>query len=375
MRGLGLRRLAAAQRQQHHRPVRPRGAPPPPLLRAVSGAAAAASPPALSHPVVYHPDMRISPIPDGHRFPMPKDALLYDRLVELGLAGRTFQPTPPDVDTLCLAHDEGYVRAFLDGALPPQAMRRIGLPWSEALVRRTLIGTGSAVLAARLALQFGVAVMCNGGTHHAHRDFGAGWCIFNDQAVAARAAQRDAGMRRVLFVDLDVHQGDGTAAIFENDPSVFTFSMHCRDQGFPSQLQRSNVDIGLPAGTGDDEYLEALRDALPRLLLEVGPDLVMYNAGVDVSASDSLGKLALSDAGIAARDDFVMRACAEAGVPIAAAIGGGYAEDHAVLVDRHASLHKAAAAHLPALAAACEARRLAARRELREQREARLRTG
>ncbi|KAI8469884.1 MAG: Arginase/deacetylase [Monoraphidium minutum] len=319
-------------------------------------AAAAAAPAVQAHPVVYHPDFQISPLPDGHRFPMPK---------ELGLAGRTFTPTPPDIDTLCLAHDEAYVRSFLDGSIPAPAMRRIGLPWSAPLVARTLIGTGSAVLAARLAAQLGVAVMCNGGTHHAHWDYGAGWCIFNDQAVAARAAQRDAGVGRCLFVDLDVHQGDGTAAIFKDDPSVFTFSMHCGDQGFPAQLQQSDLDIALPAGTGDEEYLEALRGALPRLLSEVRPELVLYNAGADVSADDSLGKLKLSDAGIAARDDYVMAACAAAGAPVAAAIGGGYSQDHARIVERHVSLHRAAAAHWPALAAAAEARREGARRRRR----------
>jgi acetoin utilization deacetylase AcuC-like enzyme len=225
---------------------------------------------------------------------MPKDALLYDRLTALGLAGRTFTPTPPDVATLCLAHDPAYVDAFLTGTLDAAAMRRIGLPWSEALVRRTLIGVGSAVLAARVAAQLGVAVMCNGGTHHAHAGRGAGWCIFNDQAVAARAAQRDAGVATAMFVDLDTHLGDGTAAIFRDgadmhvfaggggafflvsihhqthrlftaplptqthkpDPSVFTLSMHCKDQSFPAQLERSDLDIALPAGTGDAEYLE-----------------------------------------------------------------------------------------------------------------------
>lgn len=174
---------------------------------------------AASHAVIYHEDFRINPIPSNHRFPMPKDALLYERLRELGLAQSTYTPHPPDIDTICLAHDEEYVRGFIEGTLSEAEMHKIGLPWSQLLVRRTLIGVGSAILAARLALQLGVAVMTNGGTHHAHRGYGSGWCIFNDQAVAARSVQRDMAVGQILFVDLDVHQGDGTAAIFQNDPS------------------------------------------------------------------------------------------------------------------------------------------------------------
>lgn len=219
---------------------------------------------------------------------MPKDHLLYEALQQRGLAHHTFSPLYPDTDTLCLVHDQEYVNSFVDGSISPQQMRRIGLPWSPQLMQRTLIGTGSAILAARLALQYGVACMTNGGTHHAHADHGtgatvcvnemahlqqrihttsyfhpcnisicsAGWCIFNDLAVAARAAQRDAGVGKVLLLDLDVHQGDGSAAIFRGDPSVFTFSVHCKDQSFPLSLQKSDLDIALPAGTGDQQYMQ-----------------------------------------------------------------------------------------------------------------------
>lgn len=309
----------------------------------------------LSHPVTYHSDFTINPIPDGHRFPMPKDALLFARLQQLGLAGRTFTPTPPDADTLCLAHDEQYVRQFLDGSISTQQMKQIGLPWSPALVRRTLAGVGSAILAARLALQFGVACMTNGGTHHAHPGHGSGWCTFNDQAVASRSVQRDVGVGQVLFVDLDVHQGDGTAAIFRGDPSVFTLSLHCEAQPFPHRREASDMDVGLPAGTRDEQYMEALRRVLPPLLSRLRPELVMYNAGVDVHGEDSLGKMALTDAGILARDRFVFAACAEAGAPVACAIGGGYSPEHEKIVERHVLLHRAAAEHLPALAASASA--------------------
>ena len=240
-------------------------------------------------------------------------------------------------------------------------MRRIGLPWSPKLVQRTVIGTGSAVLAARLALQFGVAIMTNGGTHHAHYGHGSGWCIFNDLAVAARAAQRDAGVEKVLFIDLDVHHGDGTAAIFAGDDSVFTFSLHCDAQPFPAARPPSDLDVGLPAGAGDDAFLAAVRRHVPALLDAVRPCLVCYNAGVDPHADDALGMLSLTDAGIAARDEEVLMQCMARGVPICAAIGGGYAPDHAAIVERHVSLHRAArdafAAHGGAYAAAQAARR------------------
>ncbi|CAL8468568.1 g8108 [Coccomyxa elongata] len=301
------------------------------------------------HPIVYHPDFKISPLKLGHRFPMPKDHLVYVRLKELGYANATFTPRCPDSETLSLVHSRSYVDSFIAGTISAEKMRRIGLPWSEELLKRTLIGVGSAVLAARLALQYGVAAMCNGGTHHAHADHGSGWCIFNDLAVAARAAQRDAGVKKVLFVDLDVHQGDGTAAIFWNDPSVFTLSVHCDAQSFPAPLHKSSEDVALPAGTSDREYMQVLEEVVPRVLEQFQPELVLYNAGVDVHKDDALGKMSLTDEGILRRDKFVFSACANACVPVACAIGGGYQEDHTRIVERHVLLHRAAREALPAL--------------------------
>lgn len=296
------------------------------------------------HAVVYHEDFTINPLPPGHRFPMPKDALLYAKLKDQGLATRTFTPTVPDLETICLVHDEAYVQKFLHGTLSPQMEKALGLPWSEGLVRRTLIGVGSAILAARLAVEFGVAVMCNGGTHHAHRDRGSGWCVFNDQAIGARAVQRDVdGIEKVLFVDLDVHQGDGTATIFDGDASVFTLSIHCKNQPFPQQVQKSDCDVPLPAGCLDVEYMAALESVLPRILDDFRPDLVMYNAGVDVHENDALGLLALTFDGILQRDRYVFDACATRHIPVAAAIGGGYEQEHGKLVDKHLLLHIAAA--------------------------------
>ena len=243
-------------------------------LAAASFSTAAADPPASTpkptpypHPIVYHPDFTINPIPDGHRFPMPKDALLYRALAAAG-APRVFEPRPATRDDLCLAHAPAYVDAFLSGGgLPPKDMRRIGLPWSPELVRRTLAGVGACVLAARLATQLGLAVTTNGGTHHAHRDRGSGFCVFNDLAVAAMRSQADGLVKRCFFVDLDVHQGDGTASIFARDASVYTLSVHCGAQAFPEPFA-GDMDVALPAGAGDDEYMRALEGALPRAWAE-----------------------------------------------------------------------------------------------------------
>ena len=295
------------------------------------------------HGVVYHSDFRIQPLPEGHRFPMPKDALLYQHLVSIGLAENTLTPTAPHADTLCLVHQRSYVDAFLSGSIREEHMKRIGLPWSPELVRRTLIGVGSAIKAARHAVeQNTITCMTNGGTHHAHRDHGSGWCIFNDQAIAAKYVQKHHGVGNVLFVDLDVHQGDGTASIFFDDPSVYTFSIHCAEQSFPHQVQQSNMDVALPSGCSDDEYMDALMPALKEILDTYQFDLVMYNAGVDVHADDSLGKMSLTDQGIERRDRYVLSSCADKGIPVACAIGGGYAVNHASIVIRHAILHRVA---------------------------------
>jgi len=330
------------------------------------------------HPIVYSPLFTINPVGDGdgHRFPMPKDHALFTRLQSLDLATRTHLINPnqlPFPDDLCLAHTPTYVHSFLDGSITPQEMKKIGLQWSRPLVTRTLAGVGSAILAARLASMHGVAIMSNGGTHHAHPSHGSGWCIFNDLAIAARALQRDLSpgtdveiyadtntdatvpsKLKILFIDCDVHMGDGTAAIFANDPSVFTFSIHCKDQPFPNPatiLHPSDYDTPLPAGTGDDGYLSALSTALPRVFDLAsngngnGIDLVLYNAGVDVHKDDVLGLLNVTDAGIWRRERMVMEECVKRGVPIAAAIGGGYVGgggDVEKLVDRHIILHRVA---------------------------------
>eukprot|EP00890_Picochlorum_soloecismus_P005033 jgi/Picsp_1/5530/NSC_02889-R1_histone deacetylase family protein len=299
---------------------------------------------ALHHPVIFHENFAINPIQSGHRFPMGKDVVLYEMLKAEGLAGNTVTPAPADQQALCLAHDPEYVRQFISGGISDEAMKRIGLPWSRDLVKRTLIGVGSAIEAGRAAWENKtVAVMSNGGTHHASYGWSHG-CIFNDQAVAARVMQRDYGVKNVLFVDLDVHFGDGTADIFYSDDSVFTFSMHCAEQPFPEIRTASNLDIGLHSGCTDDEYMAQLKPALTQILNTYAFDLVFYNAGVDVHQDDSLGKMSLTDDGILQRDSFVLESCAALGIPVACAIGGGYHHTHLEnIVHRHMILHRVAA--------------------------------
>jgi acetoin utilization deacetylase AcuC-like enzyme len=215
------------------------------------------------------------------------------------------------------------------------------LPWSAELVNRTCIAVGGSILTAKLALESGLACNTAGGTHHAFPTYGSGFCIFNDLAIASRVLQQSGAVNKILIVDLDVHQGDGTAAIFQQDPSVFTFSMHC-EVNFPGTKQISDLDVSLREGMEDEEYLKTLAEYLPDLLSQIKPDLVLYDAGVDPHLSDRLGKLALTDHGIFDRDLQVLDTCVSQGYPVACVIGGGYAEDLNSLVYRHSLLHRAA---------------------------------
>ena len=296
----------------------------------------------MAPPIVHHPDY-VAALPEGHRFPMDKFGRLFEVLVADGLAhdGNRHAPEPAPRWWLELAHDSGYVAEILDLTAPPAVMRRIGLPLSERLARRSRLAVAGTVLTAELALEHGIACNTAGGSHHAASGGGAGFCVFNDVAVAARVMQAQGRAMQILVIDLDVHQGDGTAEIFRGDAGVFTFSMQ-GEKNYPVQKQKSDLDVPLANGTGDDEYLEILTTHLDRLLAEVRPDLVFYNAGVDPHEDDRLGKLALSDAGLKRRDSMVLGACARAGRPVASVIGGGYAEDIDALARRHALLHRAA---------------------------------
>ncbi len=229
--------------------------------------------------IVYHPDY-VAPLPDLHRFPMPKfkilrDLLLKDEVIE---PEQIFQPELPDLKSIQLVHTPEYVQAYCEGTLDYKAQRRIGLPWSKALAHRTRIAIGGTILAAKLALEYGCACNTAGGTHHAFPSYGSGFCIFNDLAIASRVLQDWGLVDKILIVDCDVHQGDGTAFIFQNDDSVFTFSMHC-EANFPGRKQQSDLDVPLPVGLDDDGYLQILAHHLSDLLSEVKPDLVLFDAG------------------------------------------------------------------------------------------------
>lgn len=293
-------------------------------------------------PLVYHSDY-VAPLPDGHRFPMAKFRELHDLLIHDGVAisSQFHMPEPPPRDWLELVHWPDYVRAYQAGTLDVKAQRRIGLPWSADLVQRTCIAVGGSVLTARLALTHGLACNTAGGTHHAFPSYGSGFCIFNDLAIAARVLQSLGLAQKILIVDLDVHQGDGTAYIFRDDPSVFTFSMHC-DINFPSKKQQSDLDVPLPEGMEDETYLQTLAQYLPDLLKQVKPDLVLYDAGVDPHFDDLLGKLALTDTGLFRREMQVLGTCVGQGYPVACVIGGGYSRDLSGLVYRHSLVHRAA---------------------------------
>jgi acetoin utilization deacetylase AcuC-like enzyme len=293
-------------------------------------------------PLVYHPNYTV-PLPSTHRFPMVKFRMLHDRLLKDGIAkpAQFHQPDRAPQHWIESVHDPDYVNAYCNGTLDEKAFRRIGLPWSVELVDRTCIAVGGTILTAKLALKTGLACNTAGGTHHAFPSYGSGFCIFNDLAIAARILQREGLVQKILIVDLDVHQGDATAFIFQDDPSVFTFSMHC-EVNFPGTKQTSDLDVPLPVGLEDDEYLQTLDRYLPDLLSQVKPDLVLYDAGVDPHQGDRLGKLSLTDSGLFRRDMQVITACLKARYPIACVIGGGYCEDFDALVYRHSLLHRAA---------------------------------
>jgi acetoin utilization deacetylase AcuC-like enzyme len=282
----------------------------------------------------FHPGY-IAPLPPGSRFPMGKYEATRDAVLRLLPEAAFREPVPARREALLRVHGGGYVDAVMGAAVPPAIERRIGFPVTSAVARRALLSVGGTLAAACLALDRGFAANLAGGSHHAMPDGGAGYCVLNDLAVAAAGLLATGAVRRLLILDLDVHQGDGTAVCLAGWPQAFTFSMHA-ERNFPARKARSGRDVGLPDGCDDDRYLETLAAELPALYDAAQPDLVLVQAGVDVHAADRLGRLALTDAGIVERSRLVREACLARGVPLAAALGGGYDEDIAALGRRHA---------------------------------------
>ena len=274
--------------------------------------------------VSHHPDYHL-PLPEGHPFPMVKYTLVYDRLRAAGLlpAERIMLPDEATRVDLERVHTREYLDRLFGIGLSAPEQRALGVPWSPRLLRRSRLAVQGTLLAARAALEEGRAGNLAGGTHHAFADHGEGFCVLNDVAIAIRRLQADGRLERALVVDLDVHQGNGTAAIFEGDESVFTFSIH-GERNYPARKMRSTLDVGLPDGVDDDAYLGALQAHLPVLTKDFRPDIVFYLAGVDVAEGDRYGKFRLSEAGIRARERCVLDWTRKLGVPLVITLAGGY---------------------------------------------------
>jgi acetoin utilization deacetylase AcuC-like enzyme len=295
---------------------------------------------------IFSSDTFVLPLPEGHRFPMQKYALLRRRVAEAGIvaSGDLRVPAPATDVELQRAHDAEYVRRVQAGELTAQELRRIGFPWSPAMVERSRRSSGATMAACRAALEHGFAANLAGGTHHAYRDHGEGYCVFNDSAVAARAMQAEGRAARVAIIDCDVHQGNGTAAIMAGDPTIFTFSIHGA-KNFPFHKELSDLDIALDDGAGDDAYLAALDQGLCQALEQSHADLAIYLAGADPFYDDRLGRLKLTKAGLAARDRMVFEYCRDAGIAVAITMAGGYSRDVADTVDIHFATVRMAASY------------------------------
>jgi len=279
----------------------------------------------------YYADHFVLPLPEGHRFPMRKYSRLRDRLAAEVPGVRFFEAPAASDGELALVHAPAYIQGIAQGTLEASVYREIGFPWSPAMAERARRSVGASVAAARAALTEGVAGNLAGGTHHAYADkgfadHGEGFCVLNDVAITIRRLQHEGLLRRALVIDLDVHQGNGTAAIFEGDESVFTFSMH-GERNYPARKMRSSLDVGLPDGIDDERYLEELERHLPLLTQSFRPEVIFYLAGVDVAAGDRYGRFALSDAGIRARDRRVIEFADQLGLPLVITLAGGYAAD------------------------------------------------
>ncbi|KAA9356745.1 histone deacetylase family protein [Larkinella humicola] len=292
--------------------------------------------------IAYNPIYR-HPLPEGHRFPMSKYELIYDQLLYEGTCrpGNFFSPGLVDDRWVLAVHTSDYVRQLKTLSVPPVMVRRIGFPLSEGLIQREWMITQGTIDCCLIALKSGISLNIAGGTHHAFPDRGEGFCLLNDVAVAARYILDQQLAQKVLIIDLDVHQGNGTAVIFRQEPRVFTFSMHGKDN-YPLHKEQSDLDVELPTGMSDKAYLQQLADTLPRLVKEQKPDFLFYISGVDVLKSDRLGKLSLTREGCKQRDEFVFEQARKAGLPIVVSMGGGYSPRMADIVEAHCNTFRLA---------------------------------
>lgn len=283
------------------------------------------------------------PLPEGHRFPMAKYELLPEQLLHEGTIGQhnLFEPQIAESNSILACHDEIYFSRLKNLELSKSEIRKMGFPLSAELVHREQVIMQGTIDAALYALEYGVALNIAGGTHHAFRDRGEGFCLLNDIAIAAKYLLQHQLKKRILVVDLDVHQGNGTASIFKNEENVFTFSMH-GEKNYPLQKEKSNLDIELPDNINDAAYLKILKNTLPKIADEFEPDFIFYQSGVDVLASDKLGRLSLSKEGCKERDRFVLEFCKTNKIPIAASMGGGYSEKLSDIIEAHANTYRLA---------------------------------
>lgn len=292
--------------------------------------------------IAFHP-LYIHPLPEKHRFPMEKYELIYEQLLYVGIVDEMsfFEPKLADRQTLEAVHDSEYVEHLFNLTLDPKMVRRIGFPLSKQLIDRERYIADGTVQSSLFALENGVSFNIAGGTHHAGRNYGDGFCMFNDQAVAAAFLLKNNLAKRVLIIDLDVHQGDGTADIFQDRNDVFTLSIHCQNN-YPFQKRSSTWDIGLEDKTGDEEYLRTLEDTLSKAFRDFRPDFVFFQAGVDVLETDKLGKLSLSLDGCRQRDEIVFKTCYIHRVPVQVSMGGGYSTQIRDIVNAHTQTYKTA---------------------------------
>ncbi|MGY3791786.1 histone deacetylase family protein [Aquimarina sp. 433] len=292
--------------------------------------------------IAYHPIYK-HPLPEGHRFPMIKYELLPKQLLHEGTCYKEnfFTPEIPNSTPILAVHTKEYYEALTTLSLDRKAVRKIGFPLSQELVNREIIIADGTLKASGYALQNGIAMNIAGGTHHAYTDRGEAFCLLNDQAIGARQLLHKKLAEKILIVDLDVHQGNGTAEIFEKDPAVFTFSMHGASN-YPFKKEQSDLDIPLANNTGDKEYLKALKETLPKLIETQKPDFIYYLCGVDILASDKLGKLGCTLDGCKERDRFVLQTCKDLEIPVMCSMGGGYSPDIKIIIDAHANTFRLA---------------------------------